>query len=319
MLSKPDFKEKNIIIVYADNEERVSIKNDNLIIKDEQGIVKLQKTCYRIFTVWIFGKCIITSGIMEKAKKFGFSIYVFSWGTKPLYQFLSKTEGNVLLRRKQYLYNSNEIANLLVSNKIENQIRLLKSLRKKDEFLRIAIKNLEVIQESLVDAENVQSLMGKEGSASKIFFIEWYGENWKKRQPRAKTDIYNVLLDIGYTQLFNYVDAFLNLYGFDTYCGVYHKFFYQRKSLVCDIVEPFRCIIDLQLRNSFNLNQIDESHFNIVKGKYVLDFKFSKHYTALFLGALVARKEEIFDYVQNYYRSFVNDRNIETYPFFYIK
>ena len=51
-------------------------------------------------------------------------------------------------------------------------------------------------------------------------------------------------MDIGYTYLFNFIDALLRLYGFDTYLGFYHKEFYQRKSLVCDVVEPFRCIID---------------------------------------------------------------------------
>lgn len=40
-----------------------------------------------------------------------------------------------------------------------------------------------------------------------------------------KCDPLNTLMDIGYTYLFNFADAHLRLYGFDTYMGVYHQVF----------------------------------------------------------------------------------------------
>ncbi len=42
----------------------------------------------------------------------------------------------------------------------------------------------------------------------------------------------------------------LYIYGFDVFCGVLHRQFYMRKSLVCDVIEPFRPIIDLQIRKA---------------------------------------------------------------------
>ena len=57
---------------------------------------------------------------------------------------------------------------------------------------------------------------------------------------------------------FNCMDSLLRLYGFDTYKGFYHKLFFQRKSLACDVMEPFRCVIDKQILKAFNLGQIDE-------------------------------------------------------------
>ena len=87
-----------------------------------------------------------------------------------------------------------------------------------------------------------------------IYFHKLYGNQdnliyfdnvqWNGRKPRIKSDYVNVVLDIGYTMLFNIVDAMLQVYGFDTYYGVFHKCFYMRKSLVCDIMEPIRPIID---------------------------------------------------------------------------
>lgn len=68
--------------------------------------------------------------------------------------------------------------------------------------------------------------------------------------------------------LFNLVDAILQVYGFDTYNGVFHKCFYMRKSLVCDIMEPMRPIIDYEIRKAINLNQCkkDDLKYTITGG-----------------------------------------------------
>jgi len=55
---------------------------------------------------------------------------------------------------------------------------------------------------------------------------------------------------------------------FDNYKGVYHKFFYQRKSLVCDLVEPFRPIIDYKVRKIIKLGQVNEEDFDYIHGQY---------------------------------------------------
>lgn len=82
-------------------------------------------------------------------------------------------------------------------------------------------------------------IMGIEGNAARVYFPRIFDNvNWNGRKPRVKNDYVNVTLDIGYTMLFNLVDAILQIYGFDTYYGVFHRCFYMRKSLVCDIMEP---------------------------------------------------------------------------------
>ena len=141
---------------------------------------------------------------------------------------------------------------------------------------------------------------------------------WKGRKPRAKRDPINVLLDIGYTFLFYLVENMLNLYGFDIYKGVYHQFFYQRKSLACDLVEPFRCIVDKQIKNAYNLNQIKTDDFEFKNGQYFLKYKKSKDYTRLLLQAIVEYKEDIFLYTQGYYRAFIREKAINDYPVFLI-
>jgi CRISPR-associated protein Cas1 len=51
-----------------------------------------------------------------------------------------------------------------------------------------------------------------------MFFTNYFKEiGWNRRSPRAKNDVKNLLMDIGYTYLFHYIEALLRLYGFDNY------------------------------------------------------------------------------------------------------
>ncbi|RJQ31647.1 hypothetical protein C4572_02115 [Candidatus Parcubacteria bacterium] len=128
------------------------------------------------------------------------------------------------------------------------------------------------------------------------------GINWRRRSPRTKQDIPNFLMDSGYTFLFNFVEALLKLHGFDTYKGFYHKLFFQRKSLACDIMEPMRCLIDKQILKSYNLKQIKEEDFKIENGKYVLPFENNSKYASIFMETIMDRKEDIFSYVHGFYK-----------------
>ena len=318
MLSAPDFEQKKIIVAMLSHGERMSFKNDNIIISGKDGI-RHQSSCYRLFALFIVGHITVTSGLLQRAKKFGFSIVLMTHGLIPYGSWLAKAEGNVLLRKKQYAYDKLDIAKHLIHNKIGQQIASLKLRRKKSRELKKAIAHLKDYQAQLrtSDALNLQGILGIEGIASRVYFSHMFDEmNWKGRRPRVKHDIVNLLLDIGYTQLFHLMDAMLNLYGFDTYQGVYHQTFYQRKSLVCDLVEPFRSIIDLQVRKAFKLGQVHEGDFSFVNGQYRIFGEKGKPYIALLLKSLLEYKQDMFLYVQSYYRAFMKDADINQFPVF---
>lgn len=319
MLSLPDFKAKQIIFCQTEQGQKVSFKNDNLIIKNFEDEIILQATCHSIFALWMIGGTTLSSGILERSKKFGFSIFMLSHSHKPYGIWNSATEGNFLLREKQYAFNDLNIAQHLVCNKIKNQITLLKSKRQKDDNLKQAIDNLKQYYIQAAEAEQLQTLLGIEGVATRLYFSHWFSDmDWKGRKPRAKTDFINTTLDIGYTYLFNFMECMLNLYGFDIYRGVYHRSFYQRKSLVCDLVEPFRCLIDRQVKRAYGLKQLQESDFREYKGQYFLKTEKNKDYVRWIIKILLENKEEIFTYVQEYYRCFIRSKPIEKFPVFNI-
>lgn len=317
MLSLPEFKEKTIVIVFATEGQKFLFLNDNVVVKNMDDEITLQTTCHRMLALWIVGNGTFTTGLLERSKKFGFPIAHLSQNLKLTGIWNAPTEGNFLLRKKQYHYEGLTIAKHLIANKVNNQLVCLKATRQKSEACKEAIVLLNGYLEQIPSATDLTQLLGLEGVAAKVYFGAMFEKmDWKGRKPRAKHDTLNVLLDMGYTYLFYFVENMLHLYGFDVYKGVYHTNFYKRKSLVCDLQEPFRCIIDKALKNAHSLGQINMDDFELKKGQYVLKYARTKHYTRILLKAILAHKEDIFLYCQQYYRAFMREKDINEYPVF---
>ena len=321
MMTINDFCAKQIAFIFLGQGEKLSFRNDNLLILDKDKKIKYQITCYRIFALFIVGHFVLTSGLIQRSHKFGFPIYLMTNSLKLYESFGGQMDGNVLLRKAQYEYEGLSIGKHILSNKILVQRSVLNLQRKKDASLLNAIHLLADYNQRIHDYEGpLDGLLGYEGAAARLYFKhEFNNISWSARHPRIKPDYINATLDIGYTILFNFIDALLRLYGFDTYCGVLHRQFYMRKSLVCDIMEPFRPIIDYQIRKAINLNQCKETDFTEVNRQYLLQWKKNKDYVAFLLKAILDYKRDIFLYIQQYYRAFMKHKNPDEFPLFIIK
>lgn len=319
MFSLPDFKQKKILFIQtgSSKENKLKFGNDNIIfLKDNK--IENRVSCHSVFSVFIIGNLSITTELIRRCKSFGISLFFLKENFNLYASLNSVADGNFLLRMKQYSLKEDgelEISKKLVLNKIKNQLCLLKSKREK-------IKNFNEhnLFKKISESGNNQSLLGIEGNFSKDFFKLYFEDlNWYARMPRVKPDIPNFLLDMGYTYLFNFVDALLCLFGFDTYKGFYHKLFFQRKSLSCDIIEPFRVIIDKELLKMHNLGIIKDKEFKITKeGKVVLkSYEYSRKYSLYFLETITDNKEQIYNYVRDFYK-FLMDKEKNPFPFFKI-
>lgn len=284
--------------------EKIKFLNDNICLA-KNGKIENRISCHKIFALFVVGDCALTSVLIRKCADYGVSIFLLKDNFLNYASLLSQADGNYLLREKQYSMSAADelaAAKRLVANKITNQIFLLEKTDKKEEALW-----LEGIKVKIDGAQNGKDLLGLEGSAGKFFFQGYFKElGWKRRLPQAKPDVVNYLMDMGYTILFNFIDAMLGIYGFDSYRGFYHKLFFQRKSLACDLMEPFRCVIDKQIVKSYNLGQINPNDFKVRKGVYGLDFDDQKRYAQIFAEMIMAHKEEIFCYVREYYYWLMN-------------
>ena len=320
MMSKPDYMCKQTVFVFASDGDRISLSNDNLVVTGPDGKVKVQSSCYRISSLFVIGNMTVTTPLIRSASKFGFPIVLMTT-TFRVYDVIGhRTEGNTELRRLQYSYDSLDIARRIVANKISNQAATLRRQTEHDRLAMSVAERMDILAEDAAEWDgDLKGLMGIEGIASRSYFEGNFNTaEWKGRKPRIKSDYVNSTLDIGYTMLFNMIDSMLNLYGFDTYVGVYHREYYMRKSLTCDIMEPFRPLIDWTVRKAVNLGQCKPEHFNVVNGRYLLDIRHNKDYVSFLMKPLLESREEIFVYVQRYYRFFMGRKSYSECPEFRI-
>lgn len=324
MFTSKDIRYRTIFVINCVNQRSLRVSNGELLLEegDEKGKKTLTKMPFqKILALFVIGHISITTPLIEKCKRYNVALIVFKPNLRPVFYWAESAEANFLLRQTQYHHDKNDltIARALIENKIANQKQMLLNSRRKDKLTTDAISTCEYCMNSMVGNDDYQSIMGLEGIASKAYFAAYFQDlGWKTRKPRTKIDPINVTLDIGYTILFNFIECFLRIYGFDLYIGVFHRLWFKRKSLVCDVMEPFRPIIDRTLRTAFHRGQFKVKDFCQEKGEYKLKRELNSNYYRIFVEELIAYKMNIFKYIQSYYRCFIRNSNISTYPLFNI-
>lgn len=313
MISLPDFKEKQILFVNTEwgKPSHLRFANDNIVFEKERKVVN-RVSVHKAFAVFICGDLSLTTNFLKQAKEHGVSIFFLKNNFEMYSGIATVAEGHYLLRMKQYNLSEKEqleMAKKIVINKISNQVSLVKE--KTDTENKGSLdSNFNKYAEKIKLVRDHEELLGLEGNFSRQYFGEIFKDlKWRRRAPRTKEDVTNFLMDMGYTFLFNLVDSLLRLHGFDTYKGFYHRLFFQRRSLACDIMEPFRCLIDKQIVKSFNLKQIDEKDFVVTNGAYQLPFDKNSKYASIFLECLMNNKEDIFEFVHGFYRHIMDNES----------
>ncbi len=322
MFTNKDIEYRSIFVINCIHERDLRVSNGELLLEDVEEEKTLTKMPFqKILALFIVGHIRITTPLIDKCKKYNVALIVVNQSFRPVFFWANSAEANYLLRQKQYSFQKDNIsiAKTLVKNKISNQIETLKKSRKTDTVTKSAIDFCKDCLDKVQTTTLYNSLMGIEGLAAKEYFSAYFQDfNWQSRKPRVKCDAVNATLDIGYTILFNYIECFVRMFGFDPYVGVYHRLWFKRKSLICDLMEPFRCIIDRAVRTAYNRKQFSEQDFDIFKGEYKLKIKKNSDYCKVFYDALIPYKTECFKYIQTYYRCFMKSAKEDLYPIFLI-
>lgn len=123
-----------------------------------------------------------------------------------------------------------ELWTKIVRNKIINQASLLNKIKSKNYDLLIDYIN-EII---IGDKTN------REGHAAKVYFNSLYGRKFVRHQ----NDDINSALNYGYAILLSAFNKEIVNNGYLTQLGVHHKNEFNEFNLSCDLMEPFRVIID---------------------------------------------------------------------------
>lgn len=134
----------------------------------------------------------------------------------------------------------------IIKQKILNYSRLLKIFDKNEKSNVLGAKAGSVKRN---DKDYV------EGVAAGIFFRCAYGENFNR--DKDCDDIINKHLNFGYMILTSLIARSCAKYGLDMRLGILHHNKSNQINLACDLVEPFRALIDYYVM--FNLENLDSN------------------------------------------------------------
>lgn len=323
MYTHKDVEMRSIFVINCIEHNRsLRVSNGELMLEELGTDSKKTLTKFpfqKLLALFVIGHITVTTPLIEKCKKFNVALVVLKPNLRPVFFWSDSAEANFLLRQRQYALAPDDItvAKVLVENKIMNQLSNLKRTKKRDELTLDAMLQCEEALSCIGDVTDYNLLMGVEGVVAKCFFAAYYQDlDWKGRFPRMKCDVLNVTLDIGYTILFNYIECFVRMFGFDLYQGVYHRQWFKRKSLVCDLMEPYRCLIDHAVLLAFHRKQFAKKDFVLSKREYHLKPERSADYYRVFFEVLIEKKTEIFRHMQAYYRCFMGRKSVKSYPKF---
>ena len=124
----------------------------------------------------------------------------------------------------------------IVAEKIRKQADFLEELSKTNES--------ELLHSYLHQIEP-HDLTNREGHAAKVYFNALFGMNFT----RSEENITNAALNYGYSIILSAFNREIVANGYLTQLGIFHDNMFNHFNLSCDLMEPFRILIDRKVKN----------------------------------------------------------------------
>lgn len=235
----------------------LSKKENRFVVKNKEKTEEYSAD--QVEQIIIASPSSLSEGVVRLATEKNIDIVFTSFHGKPFARIYPCTlGGTTLTRREQAKAYFDERGITLVKSiltaKLENQLFLIKRLSKtRDKMFSSEIAKFEdnVPKINLVVGKDIDSirdkLLGYEGYNAALYF-QCLNQlfSFKKRDPESR-DIFNMALNYGYGILYSEVERACILSGLDPYLGFLHMDRYGKPSMVLDMVEQFRPIIDRAL------------------------------------------------------------------------
>lgn len=254
-------------------------KENCFLIKNKDKVFEV--SAKKVQTIMITTSAFLSTDAVKLAMDYNIDIvFLDSYGNPYGRVWQSKLGSTTLIRRRQLEFANDsrglELAKEWVIKKFNNQIEFLSRL--KNTRLEKALKITEwiiALQDILDKVEKLEgtldekrkSIMGYEGSAGRIYFEalnyimpERFKFNGRSRQPAL--DEFNCLLNYGYGILYSLVEKACIISGLDPYVGFLHMDNYNKRSLVFDLMELFRIMVDRTVVFLFSQRQVKKEYFD---------------------------------------------------------
>lgn len=233
---------------------RVSTSGERLIVRD--GDVETEARLPNTSQVVVFGNAQVTTQALRALLDREIPLLFFTYGG----WFLGRTSGlgskNIDLRIAQHERAADRGFSLrfsrsVVASKILNcRTMLRRNATSRDE---VALKELKLLANKAHRADSVESLLGIEGTAARLYFQQFSGmlvgsiaakkfdlDGRNRRPPR---DPVNAMLSFCYGLLAKDLHLALTAVGLEPLLGFYHRPRHGRPALALDLMEEFRPLV----------------------------------------------------------------------------
>lgn len=254
----------------------LSLDGENVVIFQEKTLIK-RIPLHNLTSIVTFGYTGASPALMGACIERNIALSFLTKHGRFISRITGKSNGNVLLRRKQYRIADDEVASLPIAQNmiigkvynckwvIERAIRDHKMIVNAEKLKEIS-RELSKILKIIPDVKSLEELRGYEGKAAVYYFSifndlilqqkdEFYFQGRNKRPP---LDNINALLSFSYTLLAHDMASALEVNGLDSYVGFFHTDRPGRISLALDMMEELRPILAdrfvLQLVNKKMIN-----------------------------------------------------------------
>ncbi len=159
----------------------------------------------------------------------------------------------------------------IIKAKLDSQIKFLKFTNRPDVregIIKLSRPGLSEAVSSRIYFENYAKLIDERFQFSK--------RNSIQIQKYNATDIINTLLNYGYSVLAGQISAYISGIGLDVYYGFMHKNHTSFQSLVYDMMEPFRWLVDCavwKFSEQKSANRISQKQYSYTRdGTVVMEY-----------------------------------------------
>lgn len=220
--------------VVISNASKISYKNKYLVVKQDldEKYIHLSE----IDTVIVDSISVsISSYLLKELSQSKINIIFCDEKHNPFGELLSyynchNSTKKILFQTKWLKKDKDVLWQKIVKNKIMNQMLLLQKIKSNNTSLLI----------SYIDEVDPGDKTNREAHAAKVYFNSLFG----KKFIRNSDDDINSMLNYGYAILLSTVNKEVVSNGYITQIGINHKSEFNDFNLSCDLMEPFRIIID---------------------------------------------------------------------------
>jgi CRISPR-associated protein Cas1 len=238
---------------------------------EREGMVPLAP----VDRIVVIGNQVVETSVLHRLAEQGVAVLFLSGRTQAFRgRLVGRLHNHARLRLAQYAESRGPLALRLatewITAKLAGQVALLCEAAdarpdQRAGLLRAA-EGIEETRTKVGGAETVERLRGLEGGAAATYFAALPSVfppslGFAGRERRPPRDPVNALLSLTYTLVHWEWVRECELIGLDPLVGFYHELAYGRESLACDLLEPFRPLVDRWVWELFRARQFERRDF----------------------------------------------------------